>query len=280
MILSIGAAFYELRSALLSLYDEGEASAIAHEILQHVTGLSKVERLLQKDALLSAEQAALYGRSKNELLSGRPMQYILGEVYFMGDRFIVSPAVLIPRPETEELVQWIVEEERPQHVFDIGTGSGCIAISLKKRLPQSSADAIDVSSEALEIAKQNAAALNATVNFYNCDFLTQQETLGQFDLIVSNPPYIPETEWETLHTNVRDHEPATALFVPGESALLFYNAIARFGKEHLTEHGSIYCELHRDYAEATAALFNDLGYADVILRKDIHGNPRMLRARK
>jgi release factor glutamine methyltransferase len=280
MLLSIGAAFYDLRNALLSLYDQDEASAVAHQLLQHITGLNKLERLSQKEALLTAEQATHYTESKGELLSGRPLQYVLGEAYFMGDRFLVSPAVLIPRQETEELVQWIIEEERPQNILDIGTGSGCIAISLKKRLPQAAVNAIDVSTEALEVARRNAAALGTVVTFINCDFLTQQETLGQYDLIVSNPPYIPVTEKATLHTNVRDHEPGTALFVPGDDALLFYEAIARFGQDHLTNGGAIYCELHQDYAEATGVLFKEQGYPDVTIRKDMHGNYRMLRAWK
>jgi release factor glutamine methyltransferase len=208
------------------------------------------------------------------------MQYILGEAYFMGDRFMVSPAVLIPRPETEELVQWIIDEERPKHILDIGTGSGCIAISLAKRLPHSDVQAIDISAEALQVARQNAAALGVDIKFLQCDFLAQQDTLGLFDLIVSNPPYIPETEKETLHTNVRDHEPGTALFVPNDDALLFYRSIAFFGKTHLKVGGFIYCEVHQDYATDTAALFKSEGYSTVTLRNDVNGNPRMIRVKE
>lgn len=280
-MLTLGEAFYDLKAALGALYDNEEASAIAHEVLQHLTGKSKLERLSQKEAQLSATQWQRFLQLRSALQSGAPLQYALGEAYFMGRRFSVSPAVLIPRPETEELVQWIISQERPQTLLDIGTGSGCIAISLKLALANCVVTAIDVSQTALEVAEKNARDLCADVHFEQLNFLDEQARSGLpgFDVIVSNPPYIPETERETLHTNVRDYEPETALFVPSENALLFYQQIAVFGKIHLNSGGSIYCELHQDYAEQTTALFRTQGYNFVTLRRDIHGNLRMLQAK-
>ncbi len=279
-MLTIGSAFYELKAALLALYDEGEAAAIAHEILQHATGLDKLSRLSQKQQLLSEPQVEQFRRMKEQLLASKPLQYVLGEAYFMGRCFRVTPAVLIPRPETEELVQWIIDDGKSGSILDIGAGSGCIPISLKLALEDCQVSAIEISEEALDVARSNAKLLGAEVAFQQTDFLNADESgkLSCFDVIVSNPPYIPITEAETLHANVREHEPAAALFVPGNDALLFYRAIAEFGRKHLAHGGAIYSELHRDYAEATVALFEANGYRDVVLRKDMHSNQRMLRA--
>lgn len=277
----IGAAFYELKAALATLYDDAEASAIAHEALRHITGLDRLSRLSQKHQTLTAAQAADFSRMKRALQRGEPLQYAIGMAHFMGRDFKVTAAVLIPRPETEELVQWILQEEKCSNLLDVGTGSGCIAVSLALALPGCAVQAIDISADALSIAEENAERLGARVAFQLSDFLEKasREALGSFDVIVSNPPYIPEAERATLHANVREYEPGIALFVPSDDALLFYRAIADYGKQHLSAAGRIYCELHRDYAEDTAALFRQQGYAEVTLRKDLHGNLRMLRAR-
>jgi release factor glutamine methyltransferase len=278
-MLRVGTAFYELRDVLRSLYDEGEANAIAHIAMEEVTGLDKTERLFRKEQVLTTAQLERFETLKEILMTGAPLQYAIGEAHFMRRTYIVSPAVLIPRPETEELVQWIVHDTKPRRALDIGTGSGCIAISLKLALEDCDVTAIDVSQEALDIAKQNADNLDAIVHFLRCDFLNEKARgeLSVFDLIVSNPPYIPVTEKETLHTNVRDHEPGAALFVPSDDALLFYRAIAEFGLRHLSPVGSIFCELHRDYAQDTADMFRAKGYRRVQLRQDMQGAPRMLR---
>ncbi len=279
---TIGAAYYDLRSALTALYDEGEAAAIAHGALEHVTSLTGLQRLSQKYLLLSEAQYEAYAGAKAALLGGQPLQYVTGKAFFLGRRFLVSPAVLIPRPETEELVEWIISTARPKSILDIGTGSGCIAVSLKLALPDCEVTVIDVSPEALAIARQNAQQLGAEVAAQQLDFLNAQsrDALPKFDVIVSNPPYIPLTEADSLHRNVRDHEPATALFVPGADPLLFYREIAAFGRTHLADGGAIFCELHRDYAVQTAELFCSHGYFSATLREDIHGAPRMLRAAK
>ncbi|HYC29112.1 MAG TPA: peptide chain release factor N(5)-glutamine methyltransferase, partial [Chitinophagaceae bacterium] len=233
---------------------------------------------------LDKEQEKQFQEIKAELLSGKPMQYVLGYGWFMGRKFVVNSHVLIPRPETEELVQWIANDHkrRAPKVLDIGTGSGCIPVMLKILLPDADITSIDLSNCALEVAKQNAENSTVEIRFRLMDFLdkAEWEQLERYDIIVSNPPYIPETEKDTLHANVRDFEPGQALFVPGDDALLFYRNIAAFGLTHLQPHGSIYCELHVDHARATEELFIAAGYATTELRKDMHGNLRMLKASK
>ncbi len=281
-MLTIGAAFYRLREGLTAVYDAAEAAAIAHEAMEHLTGMGRLRRLSAKDEPLDEPALRRFRDMESELLRGRPLQYVRGTAHFYGREFSVREAVLIPRPETEELIQWILAEERPGRILDIGTGSGCIAISLKLAQQDAAVLAIDLSAEALVVAAENAAALGADVQLAQLDFLDagSRDSLPPSELIVSNPPYIPVTERDRLHPNVRDHEPAAALFVPGDDALQFYRAIADFGLTHLLPGGSIYCELHRDYAADSAALFDGYGYSEVILREDMHGAPRMLRARR
>lgn len=281
IVMTYSEAYYQLAAQLQALYDGQEAAAIAHEALHHITGLNRLERLMRKEDELNGAQAAQYETIKAGLLAARPLQYVLGTAWFMGRAYMVNENVLIPRPETEELVQWIVDEHKDAaiSILDIGTGSGCIPISLKLTLPAATVSSCDISESALEVAKQNAARLDAAVNFMHLDFLDvmQQGELGMYDVIVSNPPYIPLSEKETLHDNVKNHEPALALFV-ADDALLFYKAIAAFGKAHLKKSGVIYCELHRDYAQQTGAMFATAGYAHVEVRKDMHGNERMVKA--
>ena len=282
---SYSQAYYQLVNKLQPLYDAQEAAAIAHEVLSDITGLDKLQRLMDKDKLLTAAQTIVYERMLSELLRGRPMQYVLGYAWFMGRKYKVNESVLIPRPETEELVEWVCKVN-PEvsglnskfQVLDVGTGSGCIPISLKLSLPNAEVTSCDISADALGVAKENASMLGADVKFLEADFLNDSkwEQFGKYDIIVSNPPYIPIAEKESIHTNVKDFEPAAALFVDGD-ALLFYRAIAAFGKQYLNDGGAIFCELHRDYAVATKELFEQYGYV-AELRKDMHGNDRMLKA--
>jgi release factor glutamine methyltransferase len=277
-------AYYELVNKLQSLYDVQEASAIAHQLLEHITGMNRLQRITGKDRTLTTEQAAIYDIMTEELLNGRPLQYVLGYAWFLGRKFKVDEHVLIPRPETEELVDWVVKECKMQNekhnILDVGTGSGCIPVSLKLALPEAQITSCDISAAAIAVAEENAAALSAQVNFVRADFLNEQEwgLFGKFDIIVSNPPYIPISEIDSLHINVRNYEPAAALFVEGD-AQLFYRAIAAFGKMHLNESGSIFCEVHAGHAVATGELFKEAGY-QTELRKDMHGNFRMLKAHK
>lgn len=237
----------------------------------------------EKDTLLNPDQQQRWEQAKIQLLEGTPLQYVTGVQWFLGMPFLVNQHVLIPRPETEELVQWIATDQRGKaapEILDIGTGSGCIPIALKHKLPAAVVTCCDISDTALQVAKENAVRLGATIDFHLLDFLNEETwaTLGTYDVIVSNPPYIPFSEKETLDKNVRDFEPHTALFVPSDDALLFYRRMAVFGKTHLRPEGAIYCELHRDFAVETKNLFAAMGYDNLELRKDMDGNLRMLKA--
>ncbi|MEZ5016732.1 MAG: peptide chain release factor N(5)-glutamine methyltransferase [Flavipsychrobacter sp.] len=277
------AAYNSLKESLLTIYNDGEASFIAHEIMEHITGYNKLQRLTKKEEHFTIEQEAAYTKCSKQLLTGIPMQYVIGHTWFMGHKYIVNSNVLIPRPETEELVQLIADDWKNKQditILDIGTGSGCIPISLKQLLPQANVNSCDVSEGALSTAQQNAAALNTDVNFMLLDFLDEikQATLKTYDIIVSNPPYIPVEYKEQMDSNVKDFEPEVALFVPNNDPLLFYRAIAIFGQKYLTPQGAIYCELHADHALATEQLFLEMGYKHVTIKKDMHGNLRILKA--
>ncbi len=288
-MLSYGKAFYWLKEQLQQLYDTNEAAAISHSFMEFLTGLGKLERLTNKDVLLTEIQQKVFDTKSAVLLQGKPVQYVTGSAWFLGRAFFVNEHVLIPRPETEELVQWITGEVKSQklkansgqqlQILDIGTGSGCIPISLKLGLEEVEMTSCDISEEALAVAGTNAGKLNAAVNFVHLDFLdtTQHNKLAEYDVIVSNPPYIPAAEKEKLDKNVSEYEPGVALFVPDNDALVFYRAIAGFGRRHLKSNGYIYCELDAGHADECRQLFAEAGYKHVELRKDMHGNWRMLR---
>lgn len=276
-------AFYHLKNELQPLYDAPEATAIAHEVLEHITGADKMQRLVKKDTLFTGLQQARFNQMNAALVSGTPLQYVIGHAWFMGHKYLVDKSVLIPRPETEELAQWIIEDNANKSIsiLDIGTGSGCIPISLKIALQVATVTSCDVSEDALEVARKNATALEADVLFLQRDILNEheQQQLDTYDIIVSNPPYIPINEKETLHANVRNFEPGLALFVPDRDPLLFYRTIAQFSITHMKENGVLYFELHVDYANDTETLLRTMGY-QTELRKDMHGNLRMLKAQK
>ncbi|HRO42637.1 MAG TPA: peptide chain release factor N(5)-glutamine methyltransferase [Flavipsychrobacter sp.] len=277
-------AFQYLRKDLATIYDANEAVAIAHELLEYLTGLGKLERLMEKSSLLSNEQEANLENAILRLMQGEPLQYITEQQWFLGNPYRVNKHVLIPRPETEELVQWIVADWNNKgslSILEVGTGSGCISIALKMQLPNATITSCDISENALYIARENAQRFQKEINFIALDFLDSESRsqLNHYDVIVSNPPYIPLSEKEKLDKNVKDFEPALALFVPNDDALIFYREIAFFGKTNLLPRGAIYCELHQDYATETLRLFKEMNYEDVELRKDVHNNNRMLKAR-
>ena len=283
---TLAAAYYGLKDALLHLYDARESSAIAHDVLETMTGLSKTDRLIHKDNTLSLDQQIEYDRIVALLVVGVPMQYALGHAWFMGNKYEVNNTVLIPRPETEELVQWIVDEHkdinRSMSVLEVGTGSGCIAVSLSILIRDMQVTACDISKEALLLANNNAVNIGAKVVFKQGDFLKWQDFDwgGGYDIIVSNPPYIPLSVMGKLHQNVINHEPHIALFVPDNDPLIFYRAIAAFGSVYLSEGGGIYCELDADNAMDTKVMFEQQGYSKVEIKPDMHGNLRMLKAMK
>jgi len=270
---------------LQTIYDLDEASVMAGWVFEADAGLKRSDILKDPNLSLHSDTIAKLNYSLHRLLLHEPVQYILGETWFCNLRFKVNKHVLIPRPETEELVEWIIEdakkENNEQHlsILDIGTGSGCIAITLKKKLPAANIAALDVSKEALTTARENAIDNDVKIDFIQRDFLDESswEGLQQFDIIVSNPPYIPVNEKEKLNKNVALFEPHTALFVPDHSPLLFYEKIALFAKKHLKEDGRIYAETHEEFANATAHVFSKQ-FQEVELKHDLLGKNRMVKA--
>jgi release factor glutamine methyltransferase len=276
-------ATYLLLNKLRSIYPDGEASHITDWVMEHLTGSKKTERMLYKNEAITAKEEDQLQNYIKRLLKHEPVQYVLNEAWFCGLRFYVDQNVLIPRPETEELVEWIISGCRfpidQLSILDIGSGSGCIAIALKRRLSKATVWSCDISKEALNVARKNSAALGVDVNFIEMDFLQEEERekLSSFDIIVSNPPYIAFHEKKDMQPNVLEYEPAAALFVPDNDALVFYKAIADFGKTHLNKNGIIYAEINEGLGEATAALFQQDGYRTEI-KKDMQGKERMIKA--
>jgi release factor glutamine methyltransferase len=271
---------------ILPVYERDEAVCLLRKIAEHICNASYS---IIKNTEVSAEHVAAANIVLEELKKGRPLQYIKGETWFYKYPFKVNESVLIPRPETEELVEWILNyigslptKNTSLKILDVGTGSGCIPITLKKEIPELQITSIDISTDALVTAKENAVSLQTEIEFRTLDFLNEASwnDLKMYDIIISNPPYIPLNEKETLSVNVRNHEPHQALFVPENQPLLFYEKIARFGKDHLNDHGMIFLELHQDHASETKKLYEEFGYKNVELRKDISGNDRMLKGGK
>ncbi|MFN8289777.1 MAG: peptide chain release factor N(5)-glutamine methyltransferase [Chitinophagaceae bacterium] len=276
-------ATYTLLNKLRRLYSEGEASSLTDWVMEYVTGSKKTERMLYKTAVLTATETETLEDITRRLLLHEPLQYILGESWFCGFRFYVDQQVLIPRPETEELVEWIISNCKfpvdQLRILDIGTGSGCIAVSLKRRLRKAEVWACDISDKALVVAKRNAATMGTDIQFVHADFLDkgQWTDLPSFDMIVSNPPYIPESDKMRMEKNVLEYEPATALFVKDNDPLTFYKAIAAFGTSHLRPGGAIYTEIHESLGKETRMVFDTAGF-QTELKKDMQGKERMVKA--
>ena len=274
----------KIEQILPATYDETERKAIVRTTCCDLLGISPIAYLLKEPTILTAEQEALLEDITSRLQQGEPLQYIEGKTPFCGLEYKVSPAVLIPRPETGELIDWIISEHgnEPLRLIDLGTGSGCIAITLSKRIPQAMVDACDISSEALAVAEENNERNGATVTFFRHDILDTHTPLPHpYDILVSNPPYIMQREAQEMERHVTDWEPHTALFVPDDDALLFYRAIAATGQtEALRPGGHIYVEINQRLGAETVALFEAYGYKEVTLRRDIYGNERMVKAVK
>lgn len=272
-----------IREALGNHFQPEEIRSLVHLILKEVCGLEPHQVFLHKDRNLAEAEETKIKEITKRLCKGEPVQYILGSVSFYGYNFRVSPAVLIPRPETEELVDLIVREEKESglHVVDIGTGSGCIAVSLAKSLNRPHVSAIDVSAEALLVAEENAKRNDAGVRFLHSDILTGDLTLAaKPDIIVSNPPYVMDKEKNEIKNNVMEYEPHLALFVPDNDPLLFYKAIARWGLGNLNEGGRVYFEINSALGRETSELMSGMGYRESILIKDISGRDRIIKATK
>jgi len=276
-----------LTEGLRDIYEPREADNIADWVFETISGLKRLERSANKEKQLSEDVIRKLNNALERLLKHEPVQYILGESWFYKRKFIVNKHVLIPRPETEELVEAIKNEElrmknEELKLIDIGTGSGCIAISIKKELPEAEVTAIDISAEALKVATTNAEDLKAEVIFKQRDFLNEDDwkELPEYDIIVSNPPYIPSAEKDTLSRNVAEHEPHLALFVANDDPFIFYKKIAAFSIEHLKNGGSIYVEVHEDYAKNVMEIFLNSDLKKVTIVKDIYGKERIVKAVK
>lgn len=274
--------YRELWRTLEPLYGNGEARAITDYVLDVCFGLSKADIMCGAVDEMTAEKAAELNKIFGRLMEGEPVQYVLGRAEFSGRWFNVRPGVLIPRPETEELCAWITADSKASaspKVLDIGTGSGCIAITLQLDMPESKVTAWDISADALDVARENAQQLGANVNFVKLDALNAKPE-GEWDVIVSNPPYICEKEKKDMAVNVLEHEPHTALFVPDADPLLFYRAITRLAVQTLSKGGRLYFEINPIYADDTCHMMRAEGMTAVELRSDMYGKQRMAKGVK
>lgn len=279
-------AYNDFLNELNKIYERREAANISDWVFESVTGLKRLERSIQKSNELSSQVIEHLKKIKEELLSHKPVQYVLHEAWFYKRKFYVDEHVLIPRPETEELVEWIVDDIRNSDIqnqqckiIDIGTGSGCIPISIKKELENTDVTAIDISEKALSVAKKNANLLHAEVRFLQNNFLDESlwNSLGVYDFIVSNPPYIPEAEKNNLAKNVSAFEPGIALFVRDNDPFIFYEKIAKFSQSHLASNGKVFVEIHEDYSGDVQQIFTKHDFKTQT-RKDMYGKERMIKA--
>ncbi|WGK94645.1 MULTISPECIES: peptide chain release factor N(5)-glutamine methyltransferase [Flavobacterium] len=269
---------------LTPLYDPGEAERFFYLILEAKHQLKRIDIALQLELVLSVSEMETWNSILEELKREIPIQYILGTTHFYGLEFEVNSAVLIPRPETEELVDWIVQKSKIKNqkskikILDIGTGSGCIAISLAKNLPDAEVFALDISEQALATAQKNAELNQVQVQFI-CQSILETEDLGQqFDIIVSNPPYVRHLEKQEIKKNVLDNEPHLALFVADDDALIFYRKIAQLALKNLNQTGQLYFEINQYLGQEMLDLLQEMNFKDTVLRKDIYGNNRMTKS--
>jgi release factor glutamine methyltransferase len=269
--------------ALSKVYDTREARTITRIVFENILLLEAHKLSLERFRILTTHQQTQLDNILHRLLMHEPVQYVLGEADFYGLKFKVSPAVLIPRPETEELVVWVgetIEANKTFCILDIGTGSGCIPISLSKKFPSANVEALDVSKEALQIAEENNRLNNTTVKFFRHDILTEALAESAYDIIISNPPYITEDEKKSMEANVLNFEPHLALFVPGDDALLFYHKIAEQATRSLKRGGRLFFEINEAKGEEALALMRVLSFKDLALRRDLSGKDRMIRGSK
>ncbi len=275
------------RSALANLYDEREIDSLCMIAIEEIAGTSSAKIKAFPELGLSPEHSEALHQILTKLKTGEPIQYILGHTEFYGLPFKVNPSVLIPRPETEELVEWIISSAgigdlASGNILDIGTGSGCIAITLKKHLNKAQVSAIDISAEALKTAKENAEVNDVVVDFIQANILNIKYEIDNsiFDVIVSNPPYVTVYDKKQMHANVTDFEPHNALFVPEDDPLIFYRVIADFASDSLKKDGLLFFEINENYGEQIVDLLNSKSFKNIELRKDISGRDRMIKASK
>ena len=268
-----------IEKQLSNLYPITEVKGIVRIMLENVCGWNYTEQVLKRNEQLSEENSQKINAIIDRLKAYEPIQYILGETEFYGLKLSVTPDVLIPRPETEELVQWIVESKTAATavILDVGTGSGCIALSLKNQLPDATVYGVDVSEIALEVARRNAVENNLQVHFSQTDILNwQRYHWGKYDVIVSNPPYVRKLEKPAMNANVLNFEPESALFVPDHDPLIFYRKIAELAQNHLTKNGMLFFEINENLAAETSEMLQASGFQNIRTRKDLNGKQRML----
>ncbi|RLD76896.1 MAG: peptide chain release factor N(5)-glutamine methyltransferase [Bacteroidetes bacterium] len=273
------------KTELKDIYPEREIQTFVEILLEYFAGLSKTDLILKSKETLDQTVIQKMEKALIRLKKTEPLQYIIGETEFYDLKLKVNPSVLIPRPETEELVQWIIEKHKNDKkisILDIGTGSGCISLALKNNLPNAEVFAVDISEKALETAKNNAVINNLDVSFILLDILNvkKNHNLGELNVIVSNPPYVLELEKKLMHKNVLKNEPHLALFVENDNALLFYKAIIKFANNYLKVGGSLYFEINEAFGLEMTALLKENGYQDIELKKDINGKDRMIKGIK
>jgi release factor glutamine methyltransferase len=272
-----------IQKELSGLYPETEVKAFTRLILEHVCGLDYTAQVLMRESELNAHCKRLISEIVKRLKEHEPIQYVLGETEFFGLKLKVNPAVLIPRPETEELVHWISGTEFSSgfSALDVGTGSGCIALAMKKLFPESYVSAVDYSKETLDTAKENATINYLDVNFIQADILNWEDfQWKKYNLIVSNPPYVRESEKAAMFSNVLKYEPEKALFVSDSNPLVFYRRIAQFAQKYLVENGWLFFEINENLGRETQYLLENLGFREIVVKEDLFGKERMLRCRK
>jgi len=277
------AGIASIRKELAGIYAKGEIESLIFLIFEKLKGYSRTQFLLANEEKLSDADQNEIGKIIARLKNHEPIQFILGMTEFYGLPFHSVPGVLIPRPETEELVQWIIQENKhlKPSILDIGTGTGCIAISLQKNIPQSTVLACDISPICVETAHRNSKLNAAEVSVFEYDILNQipEVEFQELDIIVSNPPYIRETEKTLMEKNVLEYEPELALFVADEKPLIFYERIADFSKIHLKNRGRLYFEINEAFGSECCNMIQEKGFSEIVLKKDIHGKDRMIGCR-
>lgn len=284
-MVTIGKIIKSFRNDLKTFLNPNELFAIESLVFEHFLNFSSTDTVLKPEFEVPPEIIPKLEDVISRLKNHEPIQYILGKTFFYRLWFRVSPEVLIPRPETEELVDWVVTENNSAkniNILDIGTGSGCIAVSLAKFLKNSTVSAFDISESALEIARRNAMENNSNVEFMKYDIIKEgnSDYPQKFDIIVSNPPYVLEYEMNTMKKNVLDFEPGLALFVKDDDPLVFYRAIADFSQKNLNPGGKLYVEINEAFGNETTNIFRRAGFMDVALKKDINDKDRMIYAKK
>lgn len=275
----------QFETSLSPIYDREEITNLFHITCEHILNLKRMQFTLRMQEALTGEELQQFNLILEQLISGKPIQHILGKAPFYGMEFFVTEDTLIPRPETEELVDLIIKDAQDKsglRLIDIGTGSGCIAISLAKHLQDARVEAVDISAAAIHVAQENARQHQVNIDFKCLDILEWELTFDdqqRFDIIVSNPPYITQEEKEAMHRNVLQFEPHTALFVEDAAPLLFYDYIASLAEQHLEKDGTLYFEINQYLAEETKDLLLKKGFADVQVLNDINAVPRMIKAK-